>query len=190
MKIRSKVKNGRTGIDWENEVGFFHASVLLQRSRPHPTPLYFIPIPPVKKFPCFKPSTIHFWRILVARDHFQSYLSTTVDEFLYGFRATLQVVSGKVDLSHSIFLTYFHFSHGRRVAFPLKNPHNLTFITIAINLIAPQRCNEPSYHSYMIIIFSFIQYNIYLGSYGTGPDVAMHGEMKDVSPPSVQSCNA
>jgi len=39
-------------------------------------------------------------------------------------------------------------------------------------------------------IFSFIQYNIYLGPYGTGPDVAMHGEMKDVSPASVQSCNA
>src|SRR5215469_1443898 len=190
MNNRLGAGKGKKRINWENEVGFFHAIVLLQRFRPHPTLLYFISIPPVKKPPCFKPSTIVFWRILVARDHFQTYLSTTVDEFLYGFRATLQVVSGKVDLSHSIFLTCFHLSHGRRVAFPLKNPHNLTFITIAINLIAPQRCNEPSYHSYMMIIFSLIQYNIYLGPYGTGPDVAMHGEMKDVSPPSVQSCNA
>ena len=171
-------------------MGFFQAIVLLRRFRPHPTLLYFIPIPPVKKPPCFKSFTIVSWRILVARDLFQTYLNTTVDEFLYGFRTALQVVSGKLDLSHSIFLTLFHLSHGRRVAFLVKNPHNLTSITITINLIAPQRCNEPSYHSYMIIILSLIQYNTYLGPYGTGSDVSMHGEMKGVSPASVQSHNA
>ena len=71
MKIRSKGENGKKGINWENEVSFFRATVLLQRSRPHLTLLYFIPIPPVINPPCFKSLTIHFWRILIADDPFK-----------------------------------------------------------------------------------------------------------------------
>ena len=156
MNIRSKVGKGRKGIDWEYKVGFFQVIVLNQRIRPHPSLLNFIAIPPVQTPPCYESSTVIFLENFCCRRPFRTYLNTMVYEFLCGFCSVLQAVSGKLDLSHSIFLTFFLLDHGIREASLVKNPHNLTSIIIAANLIASQRCNELSFHSCMIIILSFI----------------------------------
>ena len=81
MKIRSKVGNGKTGIDWGNEVGFFQVIVLNQRFRPHPSLLIFIPIPPVQTPHDFESSTVDFLENSGCRRPFQTYLNIMVWEF-------------------------------------------------------------------------------------------------------------
>src|SRR5215469_7192471 len=101
---------------------FFQVIVLNQRIRPHPSLLIFIPIPPFQAPPDFKSSTVVFLENSRCRRPLSTYLKTLVCEFLYGFRAVLQTVSGKLDLSHSFFLTFFLLSHGRRAASLVKDP--------------------------------------------------------------------